>query len=80
METLEEMLPQQEERAEKKSKAQSGLGKRALLLFIILTIFAIIHTVIQRLSDSNFNALFHQLFNKMKSMDIFKNISKKIEI
>ena len=79
MEVLQEMLPQQEAEAEKKPKAQSGF-KRALLLFIILTIFAIIHTVIQRLSDSNFNALFHQLFNKMKSMDIFKNISKKIEI
>ena len=80
METLEQMLPpQQVAESDKKSKAQSGF-KRALVLFIILMIFGIIHTIIQRLSDSNFNTLFTQLFNKMKSMEFLKNISKKIDI
>ena len=80
METLEQMLPvQQVAESDKKSKAQSGF-KRALVLFIILMIFAIIHTIIQRLSDNNFNVLFTQLFNKMKSMEFLKNISKKIDI
>jgi hypothetical protein len=81
METLQEMLPppQQVAESDKKSKAQSGF-KRALVLFIILMIFGIIHTIIQRLSDNNFNALFTQLFNKMKSMEFLKNISKKIDI
>ena len=39
-------------------------------------VFAIVHTIVQRLSDSNFNILFDQLFNKMNSMDFFKNNSK----
>ena len=61
--------PQKVAESDKKSKAQSGF-KRALVLFIILMIFAIIHTIIQRLSDNNFNVLFTQLFNKMKSMEL----------
>ena len=51
-------------------------AKRALILFIILTMMAIIHTIIQRLSDTNVNSLFSQLFTKMNSFENLKNISK----
>ena len=75
MEILQQMLPEQEAKSGKKSKVKHGL-KRVLVLFIVLTIFAIIHTIVKRLSDSNFNILFDQMFNKMNSMDFLKNTSK----
>ena len=67
MEILEQMVPQQEAVIDKKSKGKSGF-KRAMFLVIILMIFTIIHTILQRLSDANFNAVFHQMLNKMKSI------------
>ena len=80
MEILQQMLPQQDAAAAeaesgKTSKAKTGF-KRALLLVIILMIFTIIHTILQRLSDGNFNALVSQMVNKMNSIGIFKNITK----
>lgn len=68
MEVLQQMLPQQDAaESDKKSKVKAGF-KRALVLVIILMIFTIIHTILQRLSDGNFNALTHQIINKMKNI------------
>ena len=75
MEILQQMLPQQEAANDKKSKVKSGF-KRALFLVIILMIFTIIHTILQCLSDGNFNAVFHQMMNKMSSIGNFKKITK----
>ena len=79
MEILEQMIPvpfpSNTPPPTKKSKTKTG-AKRALILFIILMMLAIIHTIIQRLSDTNVNSLFGQLFNKMNSFENFQNISK----
>ena len=78
MEILQQMLPQQEAEAEndkKVKKSKSGF-KRALFLIIILMIFTIIHSILQRLSDGNFNTVFHQMMNKMSSIGNFKNITR----
>ena len=69
------MLPQQDAESDKKSKVKTGF-KRALFLVIILMIFTIIHTILQRLSDGNFNTLAHQIINKMNSIGMLKNITK----
>ena len=42
--------------------------KRALVLLTILMILVILHTIIQRLSDSNINVLFNKLFNEMQNI------------
>lgn len=70
MELLEDMLPEPVPSitsTKKKSKTKTGV-KRALMLIIILTMMTIIHTIIQRLSDTNYNALFGQLFLKMNKI------------
>ena len=78
MEILQQMLPQQEAEVENDKnvkKAKSGF-KRVLFLVIILMIFNIVYTILQRLSDGNFNAVFHQMMNKMSSIGNFRNITK----
>ena len=76
MEVLQQMLPQQDAaESDKKSKVKTGF-KRALFLVIILMIFTIIHTILQRLSDGNFNTLANQIINKMNSIGMLKNITK----
>ena len=77
MEILEQMLPDPvpSNTPTKKSKTKTG-AKRALMLFIVLMMLGIIHTIIQRLSDTNVNSLFAQLFSKMNSFENFQNISK----
>ena len=66
---LEGILPEpvpSNESTKKKSKTKTG--KRALMMIIVLTMMAIIHTIIQRLSDTHINALFGQLFSKMSKL------------
>lgn len=80
MEILEQMLPDPVPSSTPTKKSKTNMtktgAKRALILFIILTMMAIIHTIIQRLSDTNVNSLFSQLFTKMNSFENLKNISK----
>ena len=55
-------------RSDKKSFLNKKGFKRALVLLTILMILAIVHTIIQRLSDSNVNVLFNKLFNEMQNI------------
>lgn len=54
-------------RSDKKSYFNKKGFKRALLLLMVLMLLAIIHTIIQRLSDTNVNVLFNKLFNQMQN-------------
>jgi hypothetical protein len=64
---LEGMLPEPVP-SNTSTKKKSKTGKRALMMIIVLTMMAIIHTIIQRLSDTHINALFGQLFSKMSKL------------
>ena len=66
MELFEDMLPEPvPSNTSTKKKSKTKTGKRALMMIIVLTMMAIIITIIQRLSDTHINALFGQLFLKM---------------
>ena len=69
MEIFEEMLPDADPSSPPTKKSKTKMtktgAKRALILFIILMMMTIIHTIIQRLSDTNVNTLFGQFFSKM---------------
>ena len=70
MELLEKeiqgMLPESESGSNTSTKKKyQKTGKRVLFMIIVLMMMAIILTIIQRLSDTHFNALFGQLLLKM---------------
>ena len=72
MELLEKeiqgMLPESESGSNTSTKKISKTGKRVLFMIIVLMMMAIILTIIQRLSDSHFNALFGQLLSKLSKL------------
>ena len=80
MEILQEMLPNPDTSSTPAKKSKTKMtktgAKRALILFTILMMMTIIHTIIQCLSDSNVNALFSQLFSKINSFENLQNSSK----
>lgn len=62
--------PDSATRSDKKSyfnKNRKGL-KRTVALLVVLMILGIMHSIIQRLSDTNINVLFNKLFNEMKNI------------
>ena len=81
MELLEKeiqgMLPESESGSNTSTKKISKTGKRALFMIIVLAMMAIIFTIIQRLSDTHFNALFGQLFKKMSKLQNDTNMNQK---
>lgn len=74
---LEGMLPESESSSNTSTKKISKNGKRVLFLMIVLMMMAIIITIIQRLSDTHFNALFGQLFKKMSKLQNDTNMNQK---
>ena len=55
-------------RSDKKSYFNRKGLKRTVALLVILMILGIMHSIIQRLSDTNINVLFNKLFNEMKNI------------
>ena len=55
-------------RSDKKSYFNRKGLKRTVALLVILMILGIMHSIIQRLSDTNINVLFTKLFNEMKNI------------
>ena len=51
--------------------------KRSMFCLIVLTVFSIIYSLVNKLGDEQFKILFENLFSKMEEMS--KNNSMKIE-